>query len=69
MPAEELVALDEALDRLAALDPRQARVVEHRFFAGLTAQETAAVLGVSVPTVDRDWRAARAWLRREMRAA
>jgi RNA polymerase sigma factor (TIGR02999 family) len=68
-PAEELLALDEALDRLAALDPRQARVVEHRFFAGLTAQETAAVLGVSVPTVERDWRAARAWLRREMRAA
>lgn len=68
-PADELVALDEALDRLAALDARQARVVEHRFFAGLTAQETADVLGVSVPTVDRDWRAARAWLRREMRAA
>jgi RNA polymerase sigma factor (TIGR02999 family) len=67
--AEELLALDEALDRLAALDARQARVVEHRFFAGLTAQETAEVLGVSVPTIERDWRAARAWLRREMHAA
>ena len=65
--AEELLALDEALDRLATMDARQARVVEHRFFAGLTAPETAALLGVSVPTVDRDWRAARAWLRREMR--
>jgi RNA polymerase sigma factor (TIGR02999 family) len=65
--AEEVLALDEALDRLATMDARQARVVEHRFFAGLTAPETAAVLGVSVPTVDRDWRAARAWLRRELR--
>jgi RNA polymerase sigma factor (TIGR02999 family) len=67
--AEEVLALDAALDRLAALDARQARVVEHRFFGGLTAAETAEVLGVSVPTVDRDWRAARAWLRREMRAS
>jgi RNA polymerase sigma factor (TIGR02999 family) len=67
--ADELLALDEALDRLAALDARQARVVEYRFFAGLTAQETAELLGVSVPTVDRDWRAARAYLRREMRAS
>jgi RNA polymerase sigma factor (TIGR02999 family) len=65
--AEELLALDGALDRLGALDERQARVVEHRFFAGLTAEETAAVLGVSVPTVHRDWRAARAWLARELR--
>ena len=65
---DELLALDEALDRLAALDARQARVVELRFFAGLTSQETAGVLGVSVPTVERDWRAARAWLRLAMRA-
>jgi RNA polymerase sigma factor (TIGR02999 family) len=65
--ADELLALDAALVRLAALDARQARVVEHRFFGGLTAAETAAVLGVSLPTVERDWRAARAWLRREMR--
>ena len=67
--AEELLALDAALARLAALDARQARVVEHRFFGGLTSAETAQVLGGSVPTVDRDWRAARAWLRREMREA
>jgi RNA polymerase sigma factor (TIGR02999 family) len=67
--AEELVALDEALGRLAALNDRQARVVEHRFFAGLTAAETAAVLGVAEPTVHRDWRAARAWLARELRTS
>jgi RNA polymerase sigma factor (TIGR02999 family) len=62
MRPERLLALDEALDRLAALDARQARVVECRYFAGLTAEETAAVLGVSVPTVTRDWRSARSWL-------
>lgn len=67
--AAEVLVLDDALDRLARLNPRQARVVEHRFFAGLTAEESAVALGVSVPTVDRDWRAARAWLAREMRAA
>ena len=65
--AEELVALDEALERLAALDERQARVVEHRYFGGLTAPETAEVLGISEATVHREWRAARAWLRRELR--
>ncbi|GJG85770.1 extracytoplasmic sigma factor ECF [Gemmatimonadetes bacterium T265] len=59
---ERLVALDEALDRLAAADPRQARVIEYRFFAGLSVEETAAVLGVSAPTVKRDWRVARAWI-------
>lgn len=59
---DELVALDEALTRLSEIDPRRARVVEHRFFGGLTTEETAAVLGVSVATVERDWRAARAWL-------
>ena len=64
--SEELLALDEALHCLAALDERRARVVEYRFFAGLTAEETAKVLGVSVPTVERDWRAARAWLTREL---
>jgi RNA polymerase sigma-70 factor, ECF subfamily len=64
--AETLVALDEALTRLAALDARQARVVECRFFGGLTASETAEALGVSVPTVERDWRSARAWLTREL---
>jgi RNA polymerase sigma factor (TIGR02999 family) len=58
----ELVALDAALEQLAELDPRRARVVEHRFFAGLTTRETAEVLGISTGTVERDWRAARAWL-------
>jgi RNA polymerase sigma factor (TIGR02999 family) len=60
--AEELISLDEALERLAAMDARQARVVEHRFFLGLTAEETAEALGISTPTVQRDWRSARAWL-------
>ncbi|GJG85301.1 DNA-directed RNA polymerase sigma-70 factor [Gemmatimonadetes bacterium T265] len=63
---ERLLALDEALDRLAALDARQARVVECRYFAGLTAEETADLLGVSVQTVHRDWRSARAWMAREL---
>ncbi|HEY0777289.1 MAG TPA: ECF-type sigma factor [Gemmatirosa sp.] len=63
---EHLLALDEALARLAALDDRQARVVEARVFAGLTAEETAEALGISVPTVQRDWRAARAWLARAL---
>jgi RNA polymerase sigma factor (TIGR02999 family) len=65
--AEELVALDEALERLADIDGRQASVVTYRFFGGLTQQEIAEVLGVSVPTVRRDWRIARAWLSREVR--
>jgi RNA polymerase sigma factor (TIGR02999 family) len=62
----ELLALDEALDRLAALDPRQARVVECRFFAGMDVDETAVVVGISPATVKRDWVAARAWLNREL---
>jgi len=62
MRAEEIVALDEALERLAALDARQARVVELRWLVGLTADETADTLGISTPTVERDWRSARAWL-------
>lgn len=65
--AEELVALDEALDRLAKIDERQSKTVVYRFFGGLTQQEIAEVLGVSVPTVRRDWRLARAWLSREVR--
>jgi RNA polymerase sigma factor (TIGR02999 family) len=60
--AEVLVALDEALDRLEALDPRLARVVELRYYAGLSVEETAAALDVSDRTVKRDWRAARAFL-------
>ena len=67
--ADELVALDEALERLAALDPRQARVVELRFFGGMSREEIAAVLGVSLGTVKRDWLLAKAWLEREVRVA
>jgi RNA polymerase sigma factor (TIGR02999 family) len=62
----DLVMLDEALARLAQLDARQARIVELRFFGGLTVEETAAVIGSSPRTVKRDWQVARAWLRREM---
>jgi RNA polymerase sigma-70 factor, ECF subfamily len=62
----ELLALDEALARLEALSPRQARVVEARFFAGLSVEETAAALGISPATVKREWTAARAWLNREL---
>ncbi len=65
--AEELVALDDALLRLEALDVRQARIVECRYFAGLTVEETAEVLHISTPTVKRDWRSARAWLADELR--
>jgi RNA polymerase sigma factor (TIGR02999 family) len=65
--ADELLVLDEALERLAALDSRQARVVEMRFFGGLEREEIAEVLGVSLGTVKRDWTLARAWLEREMR--
>lgn len=64
--ADILVALDDALDHLATLDGRQARVVELRFFGGLTAAETAETLGVTSRTVDRDWVKARAWLYREL---
>ena len=60
--AELLVALDEALVRLAALDARQARVVELRFFGGLTEEETAETLGIGLRTVKRDWAKARSWL-------
>lgn len=60
--ATELMALDEALTTLAELDARKARVIELRYFGGFSLEETAAVLGVSVMTVRRDWRAAKAWL-------
>jgi RNA polymerase sigma-70 factor, ECF subfamily len=63
----DLVALDEALERLVALNPRKARVVELRFFGGLSAQESAEVLNVSEVTVKRDWQFARTWLLRELR--
>lgn len=63
---EELVALDEALGRLERIDPRQAAVVECRFFAGMGIEETAQALGVSPATVKRDWSVARAWINREL---
>jgi RNA polymerase sigma-70 factor, ECF subfamily len=63
---QDLVALDEALTALSAIDERKARVIEMRFFGGLTVEETAAVLDVSRDTVLRDWRLARAWLMREL---
>ncbi len=66
--APELLALDAALSNLEALDPQQAKVVELRFFAGLTVEETAEVAGISEATVKRDWRTAKAWLRREIGA-
>jgi RNA polymerase sigma factor (TIGR02999 family) len=64
--SEDLVALDEALSALAKFDERRSRVVELRFFGGLTVEETAAVLVVSPDTVMRDWKLARSWLRREL---
>jgi RNA polymerase sigma factor (TIGR02999 family) len=60
--AAELIALDDALEELAALDARKSQVVQLRFFGGLSLEETAEVLGVSLMTVRRDWRAAKAWL-------
>lgn len=65
-PTAELVALDDALQRLAAFDQRKCQVVEMRYFGGLTVEETAAVLQVSPETVARDWRLARTWLLREL---
>ncbi len=64
--AEEMLLLDQALDRLGRIQPRAAQVVAHRYFAGLDLEESAALLGVSTKTVRRDWIAARAWLRKEL---
>lgn len=64
--AGDLLELDEALDRLAQLDDRKSRVVELRFFGGLTVDEAAAALGLPVRTVERDWTLARAWLQKEL---
>jgi len=64
--AEELIELDAALERLGTIDPRRAQVVEHRVFGGLSTADTAKVLGISTGTVERDWRAARAWLSSEI---
>jgi RNA polymerase sigma factor (TIGR02999 family) len=63
----DLLALDEALDRLAAFDPQKHHIIELRYFAGLTIDETARVLGLSAVTVTRHWSLARAWLQREVR--
>ena len=65
----DLIALDDALTELSKLDPQQGRVVELRFFGGLSIEETARVLTISPATVKRDWRTARAWLHREMKQA
>ena len=68
-PREDFVALDDALEALAKFDERKSRVIEMRFFGGLSVEETASVLRVSPDTVMRDWRLAKVWLRREMRGA
>jgi RNA polymerase sigma-70 factor (ECF subfamily) len=65
--SEDLLKLDEALDRLAKLDPRQSRIVELRFFGGLSVEETSRFLGVSPITVKRDWAVAKVWLYGELR--
>ena len=65
-PPSILIALDAALERLATLDPQQARIVELRYFGGLSIEDSAAALGVSPATVKRHWTLARAWLKREL---
>jgi RNA polymerase sigma factor (TIGR02999 family) len=65
-PEVDVLAIDEALTKLAAIDRQQAHIVELRFFSGLSVEETAAALGISPRTVKRDWSVARAWLRREI---
>lgn len=67
VPASDVLAIDEALVRLAAIDAEQVRIIELRFFAGLTVEETANVVGRSPRTVKREWRLAKAWLFRELR--
>ena len=62
----DLIALDEALDRLSKIDARRSRIVELRFFGGLSEEETAQALGISARTVKRDWRVAKAWLYNEV---
>jgi RNA polymerase sigma-70 factor (ECF subfamily) len=64
--AVDVIALDEALERLAAVDPQQGRVVELRFFAGLSVKETAEALNISPATVKRDWATAKLWLYNEL---
>jgi len=66
---EELVALDDALETLTRIDDRQSKIVQMKFFGGLSAPEIAQVLEISVATVERDWATARVWLHREMSRA
>ena len=65
-PEVDLLALNEALDELAKMDPQQSRIVELKFFGGLSIDEVAEVLGIGHATVERDWKLARAWLRRQL---
>jgi RNA polymerase sigma factor (TIGR02999 family) len=65
-PGSDLVAIDDALKSLEAIDPRKGQVVEMRFFGGLSVKETAEILKVSPETVQRDWKFAKSWLRREL---
>ena len=65
-PAVDLLALNEALDELSKMDPQQSRIVELKFFGGLSIDETAEVLGIGHATVEREWKLARAWLRRQL---
>ena len=65
-PAVDVLALDRALESLAAVDPRKSRVIEMRYFGGMTVDETADALHVSTDTVKRDWRLAKLWLLREL---
>ncbi len=65
-PAIDLLALHEALNELAKMDPQQGRIVELKFFGGLSIEETAEVMGIGHATVERDWKMARAWLRRKL---
>jgi RNA polymerase sigma factor (TIGR02999 family) len=67
-PSIDLLALDRALEQLECVSPRQVRIVELRYFAGLSVPETAEALGMNTRTIDRDWAAARVWLRRRLRA-
>ena len=64
--SEEVLAVNEALDRLAQMDPQQTKVVELRYYAGLSAEETAEAMGISQRTVEREWTAAKAWLRAQL---
>jgi RNA polymerase sigma factor (sigma-70 family) len=68
-PSHDLVALDQALQTLAEIDPRKSQVVEMRFFGGLSVEETAEALQVSADTVMRDWRLAKVWLMREIKGS